>query len=176
VGAEEIVNSCRHHRRHRLLGSWAILFYLFGGLGAATGAVADLLRHDGGLHGRGPCGCDEGANCCGAACCAPAPEPAPASCCLPEPSAVVIDAPSCCAAETAPAPAATLALVARCTCGLRDHQATCAGLYELHLPTDARARVCPPPVTLRRSAPGPKASSLCPAPPDGVPKAPGFFA
>ncbi|MBK8167553.1 MAG: hypothetical protein IPK64_16535 [bacterium] len=173
------MNGFRHSHRCRLAGILALAVYLAGGLGPAGGALATLAR-DG--HGaRGACGCAEGDACCGAACCAPAAT-APAAlpdCCGP---AVVDAAPSCCGNSGShpaahghgpadgQAPFDGLALVARCTCGQRDHQSSFVHFLDAHVPALERAGICPPPVA--SLAPGGPATVTAwrPEPRDRVPK------
>jgi len=146
----------------------AILFYVCGALGSASGAVADLCRDGGAPGARGACGCAEGASCCGAACCAPAPQTP--SCCLPE-GAGPLD---CCEteAEAAPPPAHLPVLTSGCTCGQRHPQSSPVHVYDAHLPSAVRAGICPPLVTHRRAAWSAQASCWRPEPRDRVPKAP----
>jgi hypothetical protein len=148
-------------RQRRIAGSLAILIYLCGCLGSAAGAVAALLGGAGSSAGSGACGCTEGDACCGAACCAPA---------------VAAETPSCCGGEPDPPSEPVLAMVARCTCGHRDHHAALACGYDLHLPSAARVGAGPPAVAhhhplLRLAVP-----SRQPEPRDQVPKVRGSFA
>ena len=168
----------RHARLRRLLGSLAILSYLCGGPGTATGMVVELLGAGDGRPIHGACGCGEAADCCGAACCDPAPIEVLPDCCRADIPAVTM---SCCADEpaaalpsTAPAPA--LALVARCTCGQRDHQTSLIPVHDAHLPVNAGLHLCPPPSERFGCLHHPSAATWRPEPRDRVPKTPRFSA
>lgn len=134
-----------HRGRWRLVGALAVGVYLAGGLGPAGGALAAYLRSVE-APVPGVCGCTEGAACCGAACCAPA--------------------------GAADDPAGALALVARCTCGHRDHQSTGVHLPDAHLPAAARVGACPPPAARLARERDARAAVWSPEPRDGVPKSP----
>lgn len=157
------------YRRRRLLGILSLLAYLWGGAGLAAGAVADLMRAAGAAPVAGPCGCAEGADCCGAACCKPVDDIP--DCCRPESAAL---AGSCCDVEEAPAPPASvaLALVARCTCGHRDHSSAFFHALDAHVPAVAAAGYCRPPSAPFGCALSGSASVWRPEPRDRVPKPP----
>ncbi len=100
------------------------------------------------------CGCEDESCCCGAPCCAPNTEEAPAA--------------SCCGSESSPTPAQSQ-WKAACTCG-QSHETGALVLVDPHFPAqgDPSAQV------LFQSTSAQLLvmdwSSRCPSPPDHVPK------